>query len=155
VLSAYLEAESKTNRLMVLELAKIVLLIGGIAALHQFGVRVASCAVGIAFGTMAVAGVLMVAREGPSPRRLLIGFLQPLAACCVMIVAVRGARDLLKQVDLDHPALLLAAMVITGAVVYAVAALALCRATAQDLLRLLNKAMGRPTGEMPAIVADP
>jgi lipopolysaccharide exporter len=155
VLSAYLEAESKTNRLMVLELAKIALLIGGIAVLRPFGVRVASCAVGIAFGTTAVAGVLLVAREGPSPRRLLIGFLQPLAACCVMIVAVRGARDLLKQADLDHPALLLATMVVTGAVVYVIAALALCRTTAHDLLHLLKKAMGRPTAELPVSTPDP
>lgn len=145
VLSSYLEAESKTNRLMILELAKIVLLIGGITVLQPYGVRLASGAVGLAFGATAVAGVLLVMREGPSPRRLLIGFLQPLAACSVMIAAVWGSRDALIRADLDHPALLFFTMVITGAVVYVIAALALCRATAFDLLDLLKKALRRPT----------
>src|SRR5688572_18930720 len=72
VLSAYLEAESKTNRLMVLELIKLGLLLGGIAILQRFGVRAASAAVGIAFGLTAIAGIALVAREGPSPRRLLL-----------------------------------------------------------------------------------
>jgi PST family polysaccharide transporter len=121
VLSAYLEAELKTNRLMVLEIAKVALLLGGIAVLQPYGVRVASGAVGLAFGVTAVAGVLLVMREGPSPRRLLVGFLQPLAACCVMIAAVWGVRNGLKSADLDHPAVLFFAMVITGAVVYIVA----------------------------------
>ncbi|MBC7976212.1 MAG: oligosaccharide flippase family protein, partial [Myxococcales bacterium] len=54
VLSAYLEAESKTNRLMFLEIGKVVLLIGGIAALHPQGLHAASAAVGIAFGATAL-----------------------------------------------------------------------------------------------------
>jgi PST family polysaccharide transporter len=147
VLSAYLEAESKTNRLMVLELAKIVVLLGGIAVLQPYGVRIASAAVGLAFGANAIAGVALVMREGPSPRRVLAGFLQPLAACCIMIAAVWGVRDALKQADLDHPALLLAAMVVTGAVVYVIAALALCRATAHDLLDLMKQALRRPAAD--------
>jgi len=145
VLSAYLEAESKTNRLMVLELAKIGLLLGGIAVLQPYGVRIASAAVGLAFGATAVAGVALVMREGPSPRRLLAGFLQPLAACCVMMAAVWTMRDALIDIGLNHPALLLAAMIVTGAVVYVLAALALCRATARDLLALVNKALRRPS----------
>jgi PST family polysaccharide transporter len=147
VLSAYLEAESKTNRLMVLELAKIALLIGGIAVLHPFGVRLASGAVGIAFGVTAIGGVALVMREGPSPRRLLIGFLQPLAACCVMIAAVWTVRDALIRVDLDHPLILLIAMSVTGAAAYVAAALVLCRATSKDLLALLKKALRRGSAE--------
>jgi PST family polysaccharide transporter len=147
VLSAYLEAESKTNRLMVLELAKVVLLIAGIAVLQPLGLRVASGAVGLAFGATAIAGILLVMREGPSPRRLLAGFLQPLAACGVMMAAVLGVRYLLLQADLDHPALLLFAMVLTGAAAYVIAALALCRATARDLIDLVKKALRRPTAD--------
>jgi PST family polysaccharide transporter len=147
VLSAYLEAESKTNRLMVLELAKIVLLLGGITVLQPYGVRIASSAVGIAFGATAVAGVALVMREGPSPRRLLVGFLQPIAACCVMIAAVWAVRDALIDLDLDHPALLLAAMVVTGGAVYVLAALALCRTTAYDLLDLVKRALRRPSAD--------
>jgi lipopolysaccharide exporter len=143
VLSAYLEAESKTNRLMFLELAKIVLLLTGIAMLQRFGLQVASGAVGLAFGATAIAGVLLVMREGPSPRRLLAGFLQPLAACGIMIAAVWGVREGLRQADLDHPAVLFFSMVVTGAVAYVIAALALCRDTALDLIDLTKRALRR------------
>jgi lipopolysaccharide exporter len=145
VLSAYLEAESKTNRLMFLEIGKIVLLIGGIAALHRQGVRVASTAVGIAFGATALAGIALVMREGPSPRRLAAGFLQPLAACAVMAAAVWAAHQLLVITHLDHPAIQLTVMVLVGALSYIAAALVLCRETARDLLGLAKKALRRPT----------
>jgi PST family polysaccharide transporter len=147
VLSAYMEVESKTNRLMVLELAKIALLIAGIAVLQPYGVEAASGAVGIAFGATAVAGVLLVMREGPSPRRLLVGFLQPIAACSVMAAAVWAVHGALIAADLGHPALLFAAMSVTGALVYVGAALVLCRATARDLLDLMKKALRRPTAD--------
>ncbi|HET9626256.1 MAG TPA: oligosaccharide flippase family protein, partial [Kofleriaceae bacterium] len=141
VLSAYLEAESKTNRLMALELAKIVLLVGGIAVLQPYGVRVASGAVGLAFGLSAIAGVVMVMRNGVSPRRLLMGFMQPLAACGVMAATVWAVRNGLVAVGLGHPAILLVMMILTGVVAYVLAAFALCRTTALDLLDLLKKAV--------------
>jgi lipopolysaccharide exporter len=143
VLSAYLEAEAKTNRLMFLEIGKIVLLVAGIAALQPFGVRAASAAVGIAFGATAVAGTALVMREGPSPRRMLAGFLQPLAACGVMGAAVWGVHAALVHAHVHNPAAQLVAMIGTGAVVYVVAALALCPATSRDMLGLMRKALGR------------
>jgi lipopolysaccharide exporter len=143
VLSAYLEAEAKTNRLMFLELGKIVLLIGGIIVLQPFGVRAAACAVGIAFGATAIAGIALVAREGPSPRRLLAGFLQPLAACGVMAAVALGVRAALVGAGLSQPSLLLLAMIVTGAITYVGAALVICRATAVDLLGLLRRALSR------------
>jgi lipopolysaccharide exporter len=143
VLSAYLEAESKTNRLMVLELAKVALLLGGIAVLQPYGVRVASAAVGLAFGVTAVAGVVLVMREGPSPRRLLAGFVQPLAACSVMSAAVWGVHGVFRLAAWDHPAGLFFAMATTGAVVYTGAAFVLCRRAALDLIALLKRALRR------------
>jgi PST family polysaccharide transporter len=150
VLSAYLEAESKTGRLMFLELAKIVLLIGGIAALQQFGVRVASATVGLSFGVTAIAGIAIVARRdpktgrpGPSPRRLLVVFLQPLAACAVMGVVVKGLHKGLLAADVTQPALLLGVMIVAGAVSYAAAALVICRGTARDLLGIIRKIRSR------------
>ncbi len=143
VLSAYLEAESKTNRLMVLELAKLALLILGIIALQRFGIRAASCAVGVAFGVTAIAGVVLVMREGPSPARLLAGFLQPLAACAVMAAAILGVREGFAAMGWDHPGPLLAAMIVTGAVTYVGAAFVICRATTRDLIGLLKKALAR------------
>ena len=144
VLSAYMEAESKTNRLMILEIAKVVLLVGGIWALQSFGPRAAAGAVGVAFGLTAVAGVAMVMREGPSPRRLLVGFLQPLVCCAIMGAVTFGVYELLVGIGWNHPAVLLVAMIVTGAIAYVGSALVICRATAKDLLDLLKKALKRP-----------
>jgi PST family polysaccharide transporter len=148
VLSAYLEAEAKTNRLMLLELGKIVLLIGGIVVLQPLGVRAASAAVGIAFGATAIAGIALVVREGPSPRRLFVGFIQTLAACGVMAAVALGARAGLRGAGITQPGIVLVAMIVTGAVAYVAAALVLCRATAVDLLGLMRRALRRQTPDL-------
>ncbi|MBS1118136.1 MAG: polysaccharide biosynthesis protein [Deltaproteobacteria bacterium] len=143
VLSAYLEAELKTNRLMFLEIGKVVLLLGGIAVVYPYGLRVAAGAVGVAFGLTSVAGVLMVMREGPSPARLVGGFVRPLLACAVMGLVVWGVHAGLVLVDLDHPAVLLSAMIVTGAIAYVAAAFVVCRDTVRDVLGMLKKAVKR------------
>jgi PST family polysaccharide transporter len=145
VLSAYMEAESKTNRLMFLEVAKVVVIVGGIAVLAPLGLRVAAGAVGIAFGATAIAGVAIVASgpDGPSPWRLFVGFFQPLVACAVMVAAVLGMRAALGIAGVDHPAVYLIAEIVAGAIAYVVAALAICRETSRDLLGLLKKTLKR------------
>jgi lipopolysaccharide exporter len=142
-ISAYLEAEAKTNRLMFLEIAKIVFLLGGIVLLSPYGLRAAAAAVGFAFGFMALAGIAVVVREGVSPKRLFIGFMQPLLACVVMGAAVFGTSRVLIGIGLDHPAVLLAVEIIVGAVAYIAAALIIARETSVDLLRLLKRALKR------------
>jgi hypothetical protein len=104
---------------------------------------VAAGAVGIAFGASALAGVALVVREGPSPARLLAGFLQPLAACAVMAAFALGARALLARLGVEHPGAQLAAMVVAGAAAYVGAALMICRETARDLLDLGRRAILR------------
>ncbi len=143
VLSAYLETESKTNRLMFLEIAKLGLLLGGVAILQPYGLRAAAAAVGIAFGLTAIAGVVMVMREGPSPRRLLAGFLQPLLACGVMAAAVYGIHELLRMLGIESDLVRLIAMIVGGAVTYVIAALAIARESSRDLLDLLKQALHR------------
>lgn len=153
VLSAYFEAESKTNRLMLLEVGKLAVLLGGIAALSRFGVYASASAVGIAFGASALAGVLLVTRvgvgggvagsEGPSARRLAAGFAQPLAACAVMAAAALGARALMQAAGVVHDAAQLAVMIGVGAVAYVGAALVICRESARDLIDLGRKALLR------------
>ncbi|MEJ7600601.1 MAG: oligosaccharide flippase family protein [Kofleriaceae bacterium] len=144
VLSAYMEAESKTNRLMFLEIAKAIALIGGIAVLSRFGLEVAAGAVGGAFGLSAIAGVAMVAREGPRPAVMFAGFLRPLAACGIMGLAVFGIHEGLVLLGLDHPALLVTAMIVGGGAAYVVAALVIARDSARDLLQLVKHALKRP-----------
>lgn len=141
VLSAYMEAEQKTGRLMFLELAKVGLLLGGIALLAPYGLYVAASAVGVAFGLTALAGVAMVARQGPSPKRLAAGFLRPLAACAAMAAAVWLVHRGLPSLGVEHPAIYLIVEITVGALVYIGAALVICRETARDMLGLLKKAL--------------
>ncbi|MDB4956898.1 MAG: polysaccharide biosynthesis protein [Myxococcales bacterium] len=141
VLSAYMESEGKTNRLMFLEVAKVGLLLGGIALLSPYGLRTAAFAVGLAFGATAIAGVAMVVREGPSPGKLFIGFLQPLVACAAMGAAVFGVYRLLLWGGIRHPLVYLLVEIVVGAIAYVIAALIICRDTSKDLIGLLGKAL--------------
>jgi lipopolysaccharide exporter len=143
VLSAYFEAEAKTNRLMVLELAKLVILIAGIALLSPWGLRVTSGAVGIAFGLTAIGGVALAVRAGPSPRKLLVGFLQPLLACGVMAAAVLGVRQLLIAAGVELHAVYLIVEIAIGALAYVIAAFAIAPATSRDLISVGKKALRR------------
>jgi PST family polysaccharide transporter len=143
VLSAYFEAEAKTSRLMFLELAKVIVLIGGIAALQAHGLRVACGAVGIAFGATAIAGVALVAREGPSPLRLLIGFVQPLLACAVMAMVVLIVRHGLSAAGVTRAPIQLAVEIVAGALGYVVAILVIARERSRDLLVLVIQALRR------------
>lgn len=141
VISAYLETESKTNRLMILEVAKVGLLIGGIALLAPHGLLVASGAVGVAYGATAIAGVLLVTREGVRSSRLLAGFVRPLLACGVMAGAVWLVKRGLMATGIEHPAIYLVAMIVAGAIAYVAAALVIARDSSRDLLGLVKKAL--------------
>jgi len=143
VLSAYMEAERKTAHLMVIELAKVGLLLGGIVMLAPFGLRAASAAVGLAYGLTAIASVAMVARTGPSPGRLVLGFVMPLAACAVMLAAVWLVDAALARVGVQHPLAYIVADVVVGAITYIAAALVICRDSARDLLDLARQAILR------------
>lgn len=143
VLGAYLEASSKTNRLMLLEVAKLGLLLGGIALLSPYGLRIASSAVGISFALSAIGGIAMVVHEGVSPTRLLVGFLQPLAACAVMGAAVWGIHHGLHAAGVAHHSIYLLTEIVAGAAVYVGAALVICRKTSRDMVGLLRQALKR------------
>jgi PST family polysaccharide transporter len=143
VLSAYMEAEAKTNRLMWLEIAKVGLLIGGIAVLAPLGLRISACAVGIAFGATAIAGVALVVREGPRPGRLLVGFLQPVLACGLMGCAVWAVYRGLSAAGVERPMVYVVAEIVAGAIAYVGAAFAIARDASLDLIQLLKKALKR------------
>ena len=138
VLSTYLGAQQRTNRLMFLEVGKVVVLLAGIAVLSPLGIHAAATAVGIAFGASAIAGTWMVVQDGPSPWRMLVGFVQPLVACAIMAAAVMLAYAGLKVVGVTHPVAHLVVGIVVGAVSYVAAALVVCRATSRDLLGLVR-----------------
>jgi hypothetical protein len=95
----------------------------------------------VAFGLTALAGVAMVVREGPSPKRLAAAFIQPLAACAVMAAAIWLVARGMRMAGIEHPAIYLLVEIAVGGLAYVAAALVLCRETAVDLLGLLKKAL--------------
>ncbi len=141
VLSAYMESLSKTSKLMFLEVAKLGLLLVGISLLSPYGLRAASAAVGISFGLTAIGGVLMVLREGPSPAKLLAGFMQPLLACGVMAAAIWAVHHGLAAVGVHHAWIYLLVEIVVGAIAYVAAALVICRETSRDMLGLIKQAL--------------
>lgn len=141
VLSVYMDAQERTTRLMFLEVAKIILLMVGIAVFSPWGVRASAAAVGLAFGASAIAGVGMVAGDGVSLARLVRGFFEPLAACALMCGVVLAVRFGVPSFDQLHPAAKVAIEIGLGGIVYTAAALVLCRDTAKDMLGLLRGAI--------------
>ena len=141
VLDAYMQAQQRTSRLMFLEIGKLIVLIGGIVLLSRFGLRVAAAAVGVSFGSNAIIAALLMRREGLASRKLLLGFVQPLAACAVMALAVLAVDRGLGASSSAATHLVVA--IVVGAIAYVLAALVVCRATARDLLRLLRGCVSR------------
>jgi len=135
-LSAYLEARAQTGRLMVLEVANLIVMLCGIWVLSPLGIVWSAAAIGISYGMYAIAGVLVVSRSGLSIRRLAIGFVQPLAACGAMALAVLTLRPILRAAVPLWAAL--AIEIVVGAFVYVNVALVLCRAAARDLIGLVR-----------------
>jgi lipopolysaccharide exporter len=135
VVSSYLQAQERNKPLMYLEMIKIVTLLGGVAALSPFGLRVSACAVGLAFAINAVLGVWLVLHNGPRPRVLIEGFLRPLFASGVMAAAVLFMRFTLEGFGLAHPGILLLGEIGVGAIVYVGVALVVCRDSARDLIQ--------------------
>jgi PST family polysaccharide transporter len=133
-LSAYMQAREQTGSLMVLEVANLGLLLGGIWALSPLGLVWSASAVGIAFGIYAVAGVCLVSRSGLSLGRVALGFVQPLGACAAMAMGVLAVRTLAEDALPVWSELVVEIAV--GAVVYVCVALIVCRDTARDLLAL-------------------
>jgi PST family polysaccharide transporter len=137
-LSAYLEAHGLTGRLFALELANLILLLGGMRLLAPLGLTWSAAAVGIAFGLYALAGIAFVARRGLSLRRLAYGFARPLAACGAMTVAVFAVRMAIAgRVTLGAQ---LAAEIIAGALAYIAVILVVARDDARDLIDLARHA---------------
>jgi PST family polysaccharide transporter len=135
-LSAYMQAREQTGRLMFLELANLVVLLGGMWALAPLGLVWSAAAVGIAFALSGAAGVWVVSRTGLSLREVALGFVQPLAACSAMAAGVLAVRAVIAgAVPVGAQ---LAIEIATGALVYVGVALVACRTTARDLIELVR-----------------
>jgi PST family polysaccharide transporter len=145
VVSTYMEANLQTGRYMWLEIVKLFVLLGAIAILSRWGLLWAAGGVGVAFGFSAIAGVWLVVKDGPSPARVARGFLEPLAACAVMVGATLALRHAIA--GSVSPWIDLFAEIGVGAVSYVVAALVICRDTSRDFLSLAKGVLRGKRGD--------
>lgn len=142
--ASYLQAIDRTRSIMVLEVGKVLVLLGAVWALGQLGPLWACGAAGVAFGLHAVGSIWAVARVEPiSMSRLAAGMVGPLVACVPMVAAVLGVRYGLRAVDLYQPLLSLALEIAAGAAVYVAAAFVFAPRTARDCLGLIKRALGK------------
>lgn len=143
-ISVYQASESRTRTIMLLELLKLALLFGCMAAFSSLGPLWTAASVGIAFGLHALATSVLVIITDQIPAGPLFGaFLRPLAACGVMVAAVLGARHGLAELGVTSPKLLAPLEIAVGAVSYAGAALVLAPAVSRDFLKLMKRALKR------------
>jgi lipopolysaccharide exporter len=144
VISSYMQTFERNRALMLLEILKVALLLGCIAAFASLGPVWAAASVGIAFGAHALVMVALVVRlDGIPAGRLASGFLRPLLACGVMAAAVLGTRCGLHALGVTSPALLLPAEIAAGALTYVPAVLLFAPAATRDFLQLLKRALKR------------
>jgi lipopolysaccharide exporter len=143
-ITSYLASFSRTRPLMFLELLKLVLLFGCIVAFSSLGPLWTAASVGIAFGVQSLTTVVFAIRSDQLPAwPLARAFLQPLAACGVMVAAVIGVRHALDTIGVTAPKWHVPIEIAAGAATYVAAALVLARKTARDFLGLLRRALKR------------
>jgi hypothetical protein len=141
---AYLASFSRTRTMMVLELLKLILLFGCIAAFSSLGPVWTAASVGIAFGVQSIVMIGLVIYTDGVPARPVIGaVLRPLAACGVMAAAVLGVRHGLAALGVDEATAVLPLEIAIGAAVYVAAALVIAGPTSRDFLQLLRRALKR------------
>lgn len=143
-LGSYLISLGRTRTLMLLELAKVIALVAGMALFSLLGPLWICAGVGASFAVHAVAGAwLCVRRYQVSARGFFWAFTQPLLACMPMVAAVLAVRYTLRAAGIHTPAVLLAVEVVTGALVYVPAALLIAPGISRDFLKLVKKALSR------------
>jgi lipopolysaccharide exporter len=142
--SAYLASFSRTRAVMLLELLKLVLLFGCIAAFASLGPVWTAASVGIAFGVSSFAMIALIIFTDQIPTWPIVGAVgRPLLACAIMAAAVLGVHHGLDAIGVDNAKLLLPVEIVVGMVAYVVAAFVVAGDIARDFLSLLRRALKR------------
>jgi PST family polysaccharide transporter len=142
--SAYLSAFSRTRAIMLLQLLKLVLLFGCIAAFSSLGPVWTAGSVGLAFGVQSLVAIgLVIVTDGVPAWPIVGAVVRPLAACAVMGACVIGARHGLIAIGLASARLRLPIEIAVGALAYIAGALVLARPSTRDLLGVLRRALKR------------
>ncbi|MSP61013.1 MAG: oligosaccharyltransferase [Myxococcales bacterium] len=142
--SSFLQACGRTRAVMALEVLKLCTMLVAVGTFGRLSPLWTCGAVGLAFGSNALAS-LAVAQvgEGVPMGRLLLGLLPPLAACVPMVAAILGVRHQLESFGFGTGWPALGIELATGAVVYVIAALVVARETSRDFIGLCRRALGR------------
>lgn len=140
MISTYLEAQLATQALIVVEFAKLALLLGGIVALSPWGIEASAASVGITYTLASVLGMRILGRRGVSSSRVLGELARPLLTATTMFAVVFTVEEALRA----HVAPLasLVICVVLGVASYLALAFTLCRRQAHDLVGLLRRARG-------------
>lgn len=134
----YFQAVGRPLTASILEVAKLVLLVGAIFVLGHLGPLWVCAAVGVAFTLHALACLWVVSRDGLPFFATLGGLMTPLVACMPMVLAVLGVRHGLRQLGLPHPLLSLICEILAGGVVFVGCAFVVARPIALDLYGLVR-----------------
>jgi PST family polysaccharide transporter len=143
-LGAYLIARSRTFMLLMMEVLRLVTLIGGMMLFARLGSLWICAGVGMAFAVHTLVTATVCVRVfGVSGTGLCWAFLRPLLACLPMVAAVLGARYGLRAAGVHRDLISLILEITAGALVYVPSAFVLARPIARDFLDLLRKALRR------------
>jgi PST family polysaccharide transporter len=141
-ISSYLLARDRPRLDAALEVFKVVAVVALLVTVGRGGPLWACGAVGAAFALHAVASMAAVQwLDGVTVWALAARCAGPLAACVPMAAAVLGVQRLLGGAGPHASAKLLAAEIAVGVVTYPIAALALARPLAADLVALLRRVL--------------
>jgi lipopolysaccharide exporter len=143
VVSSYLQAGARVVVVSVLEVVKVALLFTFMVLAAPLGITAACVAVGGAFLVNALAGLLVVTRDGLPFWKTLLGIGRPLLSTVPMAVAVLGLRWALAAAGLRAASVGLALEILAGGVVYVGAAFVIAGDTARELVSLARGVVAR------------
>lgn len=144
---AYCQAVQQTRIVMFSSFLRAVVVLSLVAVGGYIWGPLGACVGGgIGYALHSVLTIIAAGRLVGFPvGQYLLGVARPLLPCIPMFLAVMGVEEALT--GRIHNALVLGAEVITGAVVYIIAAFILVRPAVDELLRLGREAIGRRRGK--------
>lgn len=143
VVVSYLQAEGRVLLLMVLDLSRLVLLVGAVITLGRGDPMHACAAVGVAFTAHTLASVAAAGRSGAlRVGEALVSALMPAVACVPMVLAVVATRAATQRAGASGAAGL-ALEIVVGALAYPPAAWWLAPDASRDLIALARSAASR------------
>lgn len=138
-ISSLLLVERGPWLLTVIEWLTLAILIGSLCTFGQLSPLWACCAVGMAYVVRTLFAMIVARRSaGVATSEFVSRLGPPLLACIPMVGAILAVRAGLESLGATHPAVRLGAEILTGAIVFAAAALVLARRPVNDLLTLIR-----------------